>query len=200
MKGVVSTQAIDGDVAFNINAAGAATRAPAAAARARRMESLAHPVVFVHMALNPKSTVSNRRTSAGLELVDVTTPLGDALTLAVHPSSSLPAWVSWVGPDGNLGDVTYRAAFTGYAAGERRADADRPQHDDRLPVDRAEQALCRSTGHRCAHRRPVSSGGGAGRAGARAAGADHRGDRRSPRASGSCAAPATRCCSSSTIT
>ena len=115
MKGVVSTQAIDGDVAFNINAAGTATRAPAAAARARRMESLAHPVVFVHMALNPKSTVSNRRTSAGLELVDVTTPLGDAMTLAVHPSSSLPAWVSWVGPDTNLGDVTYRAAFTGYA-------------------------------------------------------------------------------------
>ena len=44
----------------------------------------------------------------------MTSPLGDALTLAVHPSSSLPAWVSWVGPDGNLGDVTYRAAFTGY--------------------------------------------------------------------------------------
>jgi glyoxylase-like metal-dependent hydrolase (beta-lactamase superfamily II) len=115
MKGVVSTQAIDGEVAFNISATGTATRAPAAAARARRMESLAHPVVFVHMALNPKSTVSNRRTSAGLELVDVTTPLGDAMTLAVHPSSSLPAWVSWVGPDTNLGDVTHRAAFTGYA-------------------------------------------------------------------------------------
>ena len=58
MKGIVSTQSLDGDVAFNINAAGAATRAPAAAARARRMESLAHPVVFVHMAMNPKSTVT----------------------------------------------------------------------------------------------------------------------------------------------
>jgi len=114
MKGVVSTQALDGDIAFNLNAAGAATRAPAAAARARRMESLAHPVVFVHMALNPKSTVTNPRKSAGLELVDVTSPLGDSLTLAVHASSGLPAWVSWVGPDGNLGDVTYRAAFTGY--------------------------------------------------------------------------------------
>jgi glyoxylase-like metal-dependent hydrolase (beta-lactamase superfamily II) len=47
------------------------------------------------------------RKSGGLELVDVTTPLGDALTLAIHPSSSLPAAVS-------LGDLTYRAAFTGY--------------------------------------------------------------------------------------
>jgi glyoxylase-like metal-dependent hydrolase (beta-lactamase superfamily II) len=114
MKGVVVTQALDGDIAFNVNAAGVAARAPAATARARRMESLAHPVMFVHMALNPKSIVTNPRKSAGLELVDVTTPLGDAMTLALHASSSLPAWVSWVGPDGNLGDVTYRAAFTGY--------------------------------------------------------------------------------------
>ena len=58
MKGVVSTQANDGDVAFNIGANGTATRVSAAVARARRMESLAHPVVFVHMALNPKSTVT----------------------------------------------------------------------------------------------------------------------------------------------
>ena len=114
MKGIVSTQSLDGDVAFNINAAGAATRAPVAAARARRMELLAHPVVIVRVALDPKSTVSNVRKSGGLDLVDVTTPFGDALTLAIHPSSSLPAAVSWVGPDGNLGDLTYRAAFTGY--------------------------------------------------------------------------------------
>ncbi len=114
MKGVVSTQSLDGDVAFNLNAAGAATRAAAAAARARRMELFAHPVVLVRVALDPKSTLSNVRKSVGLELVDVTTSFGDALTLAIHPSSSLPAAVSWVGPDGNLGDVTYRAAFTGY--------------------------------------------------------------------------------------
>jgi glyoxylase-like metal-dependent hydrolase (beta-lactamase superfamily II) len=114
MKGVVSTQSLDDDVAFNVNATGAATRAPAAAARARRMEMLAHPVVLVRMALDPKSTVTNARKISGLELVDVRSPFGDALTLAVHPSSSLPAWVSWVGPDTNLGDVTYRAAFTGY--------------------------------------------------------------------------------------
>jgi glyoxylase-like metal-dependent hydrolase (beta-lactamase superfamily II) len=114
MRGVVSTQAVDGDVAYNVGANGAATRAPAAAARARRMEMLAHPITFVRMALDPKATVGNRRTSGGMELVDVSFPLGGRLTLAVHASSSLPAWVSWVGPDGNLGDVTYRAAFTGY--------------------------------------------------------------------------------------
>ena len=35
MKGIVSTQSLDGDVAFNLNAAGAATRAPAGWNRSR---------------------------------------------------------------------------------------------------------------------------------------------------------------------
>ena len=39
---------------------------------------------------------------------------GDTLTLAVNATSNLPAWVSYVGPNANLGDVTYRTAFTGY--------------------------------------------------------------------------------------
>jgi len=114
MKGIVSTQAVDGDVAYNVSASGSATRAPAAAARARRIEAFAHPIVIVRLALNPMSTVGNRRTSSALELVDVTSPRGDRLTLAVDRASTLPAWVSWVGPDTNLGDLTYRTAFTGY--------------------------------------------------------------------------------------
>jgi glyoxylase-like metal-dependent hydrolase (beta-lactamase superfamily II) len=46
--------------------------------------------------------------------VDVGAGLGDAFTLAVDASTFLPSWVSWVGGDPNLGDVTYRASFTGY--------------------------------------------------------------------------------------
>jgi hypothetical protein len=38
----------------------------------------------------------------------------DALTLAVDAGTHLPAWVSWVGPDPNLGDVTFRTSFVGY--------------------------------------------------------------------------------------
>ena len=114
MRGVVSTQALDGDIAYNVNAAGAATRAPAAAARARRMELLAHPIVAVRAALDPKAKLANRRTGLGLAQVDVTVPSGDMFTLAIDVETSLPRFVSWVGPDGNLGDLTYRAAFTGY--------------------------------------------------------------------------------------
>ena len=36
------------------------------------------------------------------------------MTLAVHGTTHLPVWVSYVGPNVNLGDVTYRTAFTGY--------------------------------------------------------------------------------------
>jgi glyoxylase-like metal-dependent hydrolase (beta-lactamase superfamily II) len=114
MRGVTSTQALDGEVAFNVNADGSATRAPGAAVRARRMEMLAHPLAIVRAALDPKVRLGGRRVSANTELLEVTIPQGDTLTLAVDTSTFLPAWVSWVGPDTNLGDITYRATFTGY--------------------------------------------------------------------------------------
>lgn len=114
MRGTLSTQGLDGEVAYTIDAQGRAARASAAAARARRMEMHAHPIVAVRAALDPKSRVTNRRATGSLHLVDVILPQGDTLTLAVDASSGLPAWVSWVGPDTNLGDLTYRAHFTGY--------------------------------------------------------------------------------------
>jgi glyoxylase-like metal-dependent hydrolase (beta-lactamase superfamily II) len=114
MKGVVSTQALDGDVAFNVGATGNATRASSTVARTRRMELLANPVVIVRTALDPATTVTNRRAEGALDLVDVTVPSGDTLTLAVDRVTSLPASVGWTAPDANLGDVVYRTAFTGY--------------------------------------------------------------------------------------
>ena len=124
MRGVTSTQALDGDIAFNLNAQGRATRAPAATARARRMEMLAHPVTIVRAALDPRAKVSNRRElhhdcispceALTFAAVDVTVPSGDVLTLSVDASTFLPRSVSWVGPDGNLGDVRFSAQFTGY--------------------------------------------------------------------------------------
>ena len=114
MRGVVSTQALDGDLAFNLNAQGNASRAGAAAVRTRRLEALAHPVALVRTALASSTKVSARRTSGTLQLVDVTIAAGDTLTLAVDGGTSLPTWISWVGSDTNLGDVVYRAYFTGY--------------------------------------------------------------------------------------
>jgi glyoxylase-like metal-dependent hydrolase (beta-lactamase superfamily II) len=118
-----TNETLDGDIAYNIGGGflaapptGTPQAQPAgsAAARQRRVELLAHPLTIVRAALDPSSKLSNSRTQGDLQLVDVTVRDGDTLTLAVNDATSLPWWVSYVGPNANLGDVTYRSAFTGY--------------------------------------------------------------------------------------
>jgi glyoxylase-like metal-dependent hydrolase (beta-lactamase superfamily II) len=118
-----TNETLDGDIAYNIGggfltAPQAGTPQPQAAgpatARQRRVEMLAHPLTIVRAGLDPSSTLSNARKQGNLQLVDITVRQGDTLTLAVDGTSNLPAWVSYVGPNANLGDVTYRTAFAGY--------------------------------------------------------------------------------------
>lgn len=118
-----TNETLDGDVAYNVGGgflsapqAGSPQPQPAgpAAARQRRMELLAHPVTIVRAALDPATRLSNLRRQGNLQLVDVTVRQGDTLTLAVNRTSNLPAWVSYVGPNVNLGDVRYQTAFVGY--------------------------------------------------------------------------------------
>jgi hypothetical protein len=118
-----TNETLDGDVAYNIGGgflAGPQSGTPQpqaagpAAARQRRMELLAHPITIVRAALDATSKLSNVRNQGNLQLVDVTVRQGDTLTLAVNATTNLPAWVSYVGPNANLGDVAYRTAFAGY--------------------------------------------------------------------------------------
>jgi glyoxylase-like metal-dependent hydrolase (beta-lactamase superfamily II) len=118
-----TNETLDGDIAYNIGGGflaaaqtGVQQPQPAgpAAVRQRRVELLAHPITIVRAALDPTSKLSNLRKEGDLQLVDITVPQGDLLTLAVNGTSNLPAWVSYVGPNANLGDVTYRTAFAGY--------------------------------------------------------------------------------------
>jgi glyoxylase-like metal-dependent hydrolase (beta-lactamase superfamily II) len=117
-----TNETLDGDIAYNIGGgflaapqAGAPPQpAGPAAARQRRVELMAHPLTIVRAALDPRTKLSNFRKQTDLQLIDVTLQQGDTLTLAVNAASNLPAWVSYVGPNANLGDVTYRTAFAGY--------------------------------------------------------------------------------------
>jgi glyoxylase-like metal-dependent hydrolase (beta-lactamase superfamily II) len=118
-----TSETLDGDVAYNVGGGFLAApqpgtpqpqRAGPAAVRQRRMEMLAHPVTIVRAALDSTSKLSKPRTQGNLRLVDVTVREGDTLTLALNATSGLPAWVSYVGPNANLGDVTFRTAFAGY--------------------------------------------------------------------------------------
>jgi glyoxylase-like metal-dependent hydrolase (beta-lactamase superfamily II) len=114
MEGRPIDQALDGTVAFDVAAGGAARRLSSEVAMRRRMELLANPIVAVRAALDPRARVTNRRTEGGATLVDVATASGESFTLAVNDSTRLPLWVRWVGPHENLGDLTYRAEFSAY--------------------------------------------------------------------------------------
>ena len=82
MRGVVSVQGLDGDIAYNVNADGTAMRAPAATARARRMEMFAHPITIVRRALDPQTRV--RRVSSNSAAGGQ--PAGSPLLLEVEVS------------------------------------------------------------------------------------------------------------------
>ena len=107
-------QVLDGGIAYNIGPDGKAVRAPEAAVRARRIEMLNNPVSMVRAALDSGTRLSNLRKEGNAQVIDVTTAKGDKLSLAVDNQTHLPAWVSWIGPDPNLGDVAYKTHFTGY--------------------------------------------------------------------------------------
>ena len=118
-----TNETLDGDVAYNIGGgflAAAQTGTPTpqaagpAAVRQRRVELLAHPLTILRAAFDRDTRLSNARKQGNVQLVDVTVRQGDTLTLAVDATSNLPAWVSYVGPNANLGDVTFRTGFTGY--------------------------------------------------------------------------------------
>jgi len=113
-RGPAAIQMLDGDVAFNVGVDGRATRASDAVARQRRIEWLNHPVTIVRAALDPAAKLTNLRTEGKTASVDIVTPKGDHVTLGIDAASHLPAWIRWVGPDGNLGDVTFRTSFVGY--------------------------------------------------------------------------------------
>jgi glyoxylase-like metal-dependent hydrolase (beta-lactamase superfamily II) len=118
-----TSETLDGEVAYNIGGGFLAApdagppqpqAAGPAAVRQRRVELLAHPITIVRAALDAGTRLSNLRKQGDLQVVDVTVRQGDTLTLALDGRTHLPAWVSYIGPNTNLGDVTYRTAFTGY--------------------------------------------------------------------------------------
>jgi hypothetical protein len=115
-----TNETLDGDVAYNIGGgflaapqSGTPQPQPAGPAAARQRVWSCCASDHQRAALDATSKLSNLESRA-TRLVDVNVRGGDTLTLAVNATSSLPAWVSYVGPNANLGDVTYRTAFAGY--------------------------------------------------------------------------------------
>jgi glyoxylase-like metal-dependent hydrolase (beta-lactamase superfamily II) len=114
MQGAPQHQVLDGGIAYDVPANGAARRASDVVAMQRRMELLAQPVMALRAALDSTSQLSAVRSEDGLSLVDVTTADAAQFTLAIDDESHLPAWVQWVGPHENLGELRYRSEYSAW--------------------------------------------------------------------------------------
>ena len=82
--------------------------------RARRIDMLDNPLSAIRTALDPRTRLSNPRLVGKEQVIDMTTPAGDRVSLAFDPTSHLPAWLRWTAPHANFGDVTYTTNWVGY--------------------------------------------------------------------------------------
>jgi len=104
---------IDGDVAYNVGQNGMPVRAPETAVKDRRIEMLHHPLTIVRAALSPSSKVGNLRQEDTLQLMDITSE-GQTFTLAINSMTKLPARVTSMTYNPNLGDVAIETSFSNY--------------------------------------------------------------------------------------
>ena len=168
MAGRPIDQALDGDVAFDVAAGGAARRLSKEVATQRRMELLANPIVAVRAALDSRSRVANRRTEGAATLVDVTTAASNTFTLAVTTADGPPALgtVGGAAREPRRHDVSRRVQRL--RARRRRVGADELQHGVGLQGQRAAAPARRPLRARRRRRRLGRAGGRALGAGARA--------------------------------
>ena len=114
MQGQPLHQVLDGTVAYDESANAAPRRAADTVARHLPLELLAQPVIALRAALNPASRLSAVRNEDGLRVLDVTTADAAQFTLAIDTRSGLPAWVQWIGPHENLGELRYRTEYSAW--------------------------------------------------------------------------------------
>src|SRR5215471_4220891 len=110
---------LDGDVAFNVNATGMATRASDQVAKDRRAEMYHHPIGAIRAALAQGAVVANPRKEENADVVDITTADGAKLTLYVDSQTKLPSKVTTMTDNigGPLGDMLVETSFANYEIG-----------------------------------------------------------------------------------
>lgn len=106
-------QGLDGEVAFNVNAAGAATRVGGLGARDRQVDLYHHPLTLLRATVDPKTTVTNVRTVGAVRQADITTAAGPVVTLTIDAAGA-PLSASSNAYNANLGDVVLTTTFADY--------------------------------------------------------------------------------------
>ena len=102
--------ALDGAVAFNVNAKGGATRLAAQAESDRIVDLYHHPLKLLRSTLDPKTTVANVRQVGGSRQADITTAAGPVVTLTIDAAGT-PQSASSKSYHPNLGDVILMTQF-----------------------------------------------------------------------------------------
>ena len=106
-------QVLDGDIAFNVGANGAATRlGTATAERDRRTELFHHPITALIAATVPLTTVTNVRTVGNVRQADFT--FRDRAWTMTIDAAGLPLSISSKTYNPNLGDVVVTTTFADY--------------------------------------------------------------------------------------
>ncbi|MDP9054595.1 MAG: hypothetical protein M3N93_09885, partial [Acidobacteriota bacterium] len=105
---------VDGNIAWNTNAEGKSSRTTDKVAADRQLEFFHNPLAIVRAALDPATKLTNFRKQGNSNLVDLATPGGQMLTLALNPASGLPDHVSSLTDYPILGDVRIETAFSDY--------------------------------------------------------------------------------------
>ena len=103
-------EAVDGDVAFNVQASGTAQRLAAQAGKDRLADLYHHPLALLKAALQG-ATVGPVRKETGYEVVDITPAGGPLFTLRVDAATGLPSLVESMGYNPMLGDVIIATSF-----------------------------------------------------------------------------------------
>jgi glyoxylase-like metal-dependent hydrolase (beta-lactamase superfamily II) len=104
--------ALDGDVAFNVNAQGNATRVAAAAERDRRMEFMHHPITALRAATSPLTKIANVRTTGAVRQADFA--FRDREWTMTIDAAGVPLSISNKAYHPNLGDVIMTTTFAQY--------------------------------------------------------------------------------------
>lgn len=106
-------QGLDGEVAFNVNAAGAAIRLAGLAGDLRTAELYHHPVTLLRSTSDPKTTVTNVRTLGAVRQAQIHTAAGPVLTMTID-AAGVPLSISSNTYHANLGDIVVTTTFSDY--------------------------------------------------------------------------------------
>lgn len=104
---------LDGDVSYNVEH-GEPHRVADVVATERRIEALHHPIVLLRTALTPGATLTHRRQESGYDVIDMTTPSGEQVSLSFDAAYGMLTLAVSSFYDRVLGDTSIETGFYRY--------------------------------------------------------------------------------------